>query len=82
MEDKTIRDKDGIIIYDPTDDACEEDNAGIMNDDELFTDEYMLAFAEESDRQIRRMTILDRIVSVVVILAVIGSVALVVSIFI
>lgn len=77
---KTADDK--YIGYDPTDDEFEEDIAGIKSDDEIFTDEYMLAFADEADREIRRHRILDRIVSVVVILALIGCVAMVVGIFI
>lgn len=82
MEDKTIRDEDGVIIYDPTDDAFEEDDAGLRSDDEIFTDEYMLAFAKDADREVRRQKILDRIVSAVVILALVGCVAWVVSLFI
>lgn len=82
MEDKTVRDEDGIMVYDPTDDAFEDDMVGVKTDDEIFTDEYMLAFAEEADREIRRHRILDRIVTVVVILALMGCVAMVAGIFI
>lgn len=68
--------------YDPTDDEFEEDEAGVKSDEELFTDEYMLAFAEETDREINRHKILDRIVTVVMILILIGCAALIASIFI
>ncbi len=82
MEDKTMREEVEMKGYGPTDDAFEEDAAGVQNDDEIFTDEYMLAFAEEADREIRLHMILDRIVTVVVILALMGCVAMVISIFI
>lgn len=77
---KTADDK--YIGYDPTDDEFEEDVTGVKSDDEIFTDEYMLAFAEEADREIRRHRILDLIVTVVMILALIGCATMVVGIFI
>lgn len=77
-----MRDEVEMMGYGPTDDAFEVDAAGVQNDDEIFTDEYMLAFAEEADREIRLHMILDRIVTVVVILALMGCVAMVISIFI
>jgi len=67
MKDTAVRDKDGLIIYDPTDDAFEEDECLAESDDALFTDEYMLAFAEKADAEIRRAKIIDRFISVGVI---------------
>lgn len=71
MKDTAVRDKDGLIIYDPTDDAFEEEKCLAESDDALFTDEYMLAFAEKADAEIRRAKIVDRIVSVGVIAGII-----------
>ncbi len=82
MKDNTIRDEERDIFYDPTDDAFEDEVAGIKTDDEIFTDEYMLAFADEADREIRRHKRMDRIVTVSVILIVALCVAMVVRIFI
>lgn len=65
----TERDEDGIILYDSTDDADESEVTSEGED--IFTDEYMRAFADEEERKIRRMKRIDRIVSVGVIVGIV-----------
>lgn len=68
------RDIDGIILYDSTDDAEESD---VMSEGEnIFTDEYMRAFADEEERKIKRMKRIDRMVSVGVIVGIVLFVSL------
>lgn len=68
------RDIDGIILYDSTDDAEESD---VMSEGEnIFTDEYMRAFADEEECKIRRMKRIDRMVSVGVIVGIVLFVSL------
>lgn len=68
------RDIDGIILYDSTDDAEESD---VMSEGEnIFTDEYMRAFAEEEERKIKRMKRIDRMVSVGVIVGIVLFISL------
>lgn len=69
----TERDKDGIILYDSTDDA--EECEVTSEEEDIFTDEYMRAFAEE-ERKIKRMKRIDRMVSVSVIVGIILFVSL------
>lgn len=70
----TERDKDGIILYDSTDDA--EDSEVTAEEEDIFTDEYMRAFADAEERKIRRMKRIDRIVSVGVIVGIVLFVSL------
>lgn len=68
------RDKDGIILYDSTDDAEESD---VMSEGEnIFTDEYMRAFADEEERKIKRMKRIDQMVSVGVVVGIVTFVSL------
>lgn len=68
------RDIDGIILYDSTDDAEESD---VMSEGEnIFTDEYMRAFADEEERKIKRMKRIDRMVSVGVIIGIVLFISL------
>ncbi len=68
------RDIDGIILYDSTDDAEESD---VMSEGEnIFTDEYMRAFADEEERKIKRMKRIDRMVSVGVIVGIVLFISL------
>lgn len=68
------RDIDGIILCDSTDDAEESD---VMSEGEnIFTDEYMRAFADEEERKIKRMKRIDRMVSVGVIVGIVLFISL------
>ncbi len=69
----TERDKDGIILYDSTDDAEESE---VTEEENIFTDEYMRAFADEEECKIRRMKRIDRMVSVGVIVGIVLFVSL------
>ena len=69
----TERDKDGIILYDSTDDAEERE---VTEEENIFTDEYMRAFADEEECKIRRMKRIDRMVSVGVIVGIVLFVSL------
>lgn len=70
----TERDEDGIILYDSTDDA---DEGEVTSEEEnIFTDEYMRAFADEEERKIKRMKRIDRMVSVSVIVGIVTFVSL------
>lgn len=69
----TERDKDGIILYDSTDDAEESE---VTEEENIFTDEYMRAFADEEERKIRRMKRIDRMVSVGVIVGIVLFISL------
>lgn len=69
----TERDKDGIILYDSTDDAEESE---VTEEENIFTDEYMRAFADEEECKIRRMKRIDRMVSVDVIVGIVLFVSL------
>lgn len=73
------RDEDGIILYDSTDDM--DENEVPAEDDDIFTDEYMLALADTEERKIARMKRIDRMVSVGVIVGIVLFVALLVWIF-
>ena len=65
----TERDEDGIILYDSTDDA---DESEVMSEGEdIFTDEYLRAFADEEERKIKRMKRIERMVSVGVIVGIV-----------
>lgn len=66
-EDLIMRDKDGIIIYDPTDD----DLGDTRDNRDVFTQRYMLEFARRQDAEIARNQRIDRLVSVGVILSII-----------
>lgn len=68
------RDIDGIILYDSTDDA-EESEVSSMEEN-IFTDEYMRAFADEEERKIKRMKRIDRMVSVGVIVGIVLFISL------
>ena len=70
----TERDKDGIILYDSTDDA-EESEVSSMEEN-IFTDEYMRAFADEEERKIARIKRIDRMVSVGVIVGIVLFISL------
>lgn len=69
----TERDKDGIILYDSTDDAEESE---VTEEENIFTDEYMRAFADEEECKIRRMKRIDRMVSVGVIVGIVLFISL------
>lgn len=73
-EDLTMRDDDGIIIHDPTDD----DLGDYRDNSDVFTQEYMLEFARRHDAEIARNRRIDRLVSVSVILSIILFTALLV----
>ena len=68
------RDIDGIILYDSTDDAEECDVAA--EEENIFTDEYMRAFADEEERKIKCMKRIDRMVSVGVIVGIVLFISL------
>lgn len=68
------RDNDGIILYDSTDDADESEVTA--EEENIFTDEYMRAFADAEERKIRRMKRIDRMVSVGVIVGIVLFVSL------
>lgn len=70
----TERDKDGIILYDSTDDA--EECEVTSEEEDIFTDEYMRAFADEEARKIKRMKRIDRMVSVGVIVGIVLLISL------
>lgn len=70
----TERDEEGIILYDSTDDAEESDMTA--EGENLFTDEYMRAFADEEERKIKRMKRIDRMVSVGVIVGIVLFISL------
>lgn len=76
-------DEDGIIIYDESDDQCDDEIVmeGIINDEdgfrlkeneEIFTDEYMMRYDEYMTAKIARMKRKDRMISVGVILFVVA----------
>lgn len=69
----TERDIDGIILYDSTDDAEESE---VTEEENIFTDEYMRAFADEEERKIKRMKRIDRMVSVGVIVGIVLFISL------
>lgn len=76
-----IRDEDGIIIYDESDDYSDDDltdeNGFILkSNEEIFTDEYMLDYAEKMDAKIAHEKKIQRWISVGVIVGCIMLVAL------
>lgn len=73
------RDKDGIILYDSTDDA--EESEVTSEGENIFTDEYLRAFADEEERKIKRMKRIDRMVSVGVIVGIVTFVSLLCRIY-
>lgn len=75
----TERDKDGIILYDSTDDA--EDSEVTAGEEDIFTDEYMQAFADEEERKIKRIERIDRLVSVGVIVGIVLFISLLCRIY-
>lgn len=68
------RDIDGIILYDSTDDIDESEVT--PEEENIFTDEYMRAFADEEERKIKRMKRIDRMVSVGVIVGIVLFISL------
>lgn len=73
-EDLTMRDDDGIIIYDSSDDDLGDDR----DNNDVFSQGYMLEFARRHDAEIARNRCIDRLVSVSVILSIILFTALLV----
>ena len=73
------RDEAGIILYDSTDDM--DENEAIPEDNDIFTDEYMLALTDAEDRKIARMKRIDRMISGGVIVGIAMYVAMMVWIF-
>lgn len=76
------RDEDGTIIYDGSDDydpgedeGCRYENASdgfrLKTNEEIFTEEYMLDFAEKMDAKIVRFKRNQRIISACVIVSII-----------
>lgn len=66
-----VEDADGIVLYDGSDDFVPEEN----ENDDIFTDEYMQAFADKMDAQIAREKRNDRIISVGTVIVVLGFIA-------
>lgn len=67
-----VRDNDGIIIYDETDDLftdelTDESGNELMSNRDIFTDEYMLALADEFDADNARHERIQRLISIGVI---------------
>lgn len=73
---EVVRDEDGIIVYDESDDYFDDETATLCDDEEIFTDEYMLAFAEKSDAEIAREKRVQRWISIGVIVGIILLAAL------
>lgn len=71
-DDATLRDEDGIILFDASDDGNDEDR----DNGDVFSQEYMLEFARKHDAEIARNKRIDRLVSVGVILGIILFTAL------
>lgn len=85
---KIITDNDGVVIYDPSDDM--DDSAIIqeadgtyrlLENEEIFTDEYMQEFDRRQEAKQAKMRRDDRIISVCVIASIIAFTALLVWIF-
>lgn len=69
------RDEDGIMLYDATDDQDDINVAGLKDNREIFTDEYMEAFVREADAKNARLKRNERIVSVGVIISIVTFIA-------
>ncbi len=77
-----IIEEDDVVIYDESDDYDPGEDDGseefrLMTNEEIFTDEYMQAYAEEMDAKIKREKRNDRLVSIGVVAGVITFVAII-----
>lgn len=75
-----IIEEDDVVIYDERDDYDpgedeESEEFHLMTNEEIFTDEYMQAYAAEMDSKIRREKRNDRLISIGVVAGVIVFVA-------
>lgn len=70
-----VQDADGITLYDATDDREDSNVTGLKDNREIFTDEYMLAFADEADAKNARLKRNERIVSIGVIISIVALIA-------
>lgn len=64
-------DSDGVVVYDASDDEDDSVTYGLKDNREIFTDEYMEAFAREADTKNARLRRNDCIVSVGVIVGIV-----------
>lgn len=82
-----VIEEDGVVIYDESDDydagedeVTETDKFRLKTNEEIFTDEYMLDYAEKMDAKIAREKRMDHIISASVIIGIVLYIALVVYI--
>lgn len=81
QEQRTIEDEE---FFDPTDDQADDEiiDSGhhLMTNEEIFTDEYMLDFAEKMDAKIAKEKLIQNIISVSVVLGCLLFISLIVYI--
>lgn len=80
-DNELVVEEDGVVLYDASDDKEESHTFGLKDNRDIFTQEYMEAFAAESDAKNARLRRNDRLVSVGMILGIVAFSALLAWIF-